>query len=222
MDNINTEDRWIAGSMALTLVGTIIGGARAEPRAFGVTALAVVGLLLIGWRVTRSPRLEWLLLFGLVAGVLELWADWVHVVHFQSLVYTDYFGFQLLASPSYMPLGWGLTVVQLGYLALRLRESWSSGFAVGLVTGLGMILPPWYEELAARARAWHYRPTEWMVGHTPVWVICTYGGCAFVIAILAVLLYRPHAWGRAVLAGVFAAAGLMFSSVFWYAILGRT
>ena len=62
-------------------------------------------------------------MFGLVAGVLELWADWVHVVYFHSLVYTDYFGFHLLASPSYMPIAWWLTVVQFGYLALRLADS---------------------------------------------------------------------------------------------------
>jgi hypothetical protein len=32
-------------------------------------------------------------------GVLELWADWVDVVYFHSLVYTDYFGFKLLGLP---------------------------------------------------------------------------------------------------------------------------
>lgn len=217
---LTAEDRWIAASMALTLGGVIIGGMRAEPNAFGVTALAVVSLLLIAWKVTRSPRLGWLLLFGLVAGVLELWADWVHVVHFQSLVYTAYFGFQLLASPWYMPLGWWLTVVQFGYLALRLSERWPSWFGVGLATGVGMVLPPWYEELAVRAGAWHYRPSGSMLANTPVWVIFTYGGCAFAMATLAIVFYRPQAWGRAVLAGLCTAASLMFSSVFWYAMLG--
>jgi hypothetical protein len=215
------DDRWIAGSVALTLGGIISGAARAEPRAFGVTALAVIGLLLIGWRVTQSPRLGWLLLCGSVAGVLELWADWLHVVYFQSLVYSDYFGVRLLASPSYMPLGWCATVVQFGYLGLRLSERWPSWAAVGLVTAAGMLLPPWYEELAARARAWYYPPSGSMLWHTPVWVVFTYGGCAFAIATLAVVFYRRRAWGRAVLAGLFTGASLMFSSVFWYAMLGR-
>jgi len=35
----------------------------------------------------RCRRLSWLPVFGLVAGVLELWADRVHVVYFHSLVY---------------------------------------------------------------------------------------------------------------------------------------
>jgi hypothetical protein len=52
----------------LTLGGTILGAFLAEPRAFGITALTVIGLLLIVWSVTHSPRLSWLLVFGLVAG----------------------------------------------------------------------------------------------------------------------------------------------------------
>lgn len=221
-DRFGTEDRWIIGSMLLTMGGILTAASRSRPSVFGITAVAVVGLLLIGWRVTQSPRLGWLMLCGLVAGALELWADWIHVVYFQSLVYTDYFGFQLLASPSYMPLGWCLTVVQFGYLSLRLSERRPAWSAVGLVTGLGMALPPWYEELAARAGAWHYRPSAWTIGYTPVWVILTYGAGAFAIATIAVLFYRPSAWARAVLAGVFIAASLTCSSVFWFAILGRS
>lgn len=215
------EDRWVIGSMALTLFGIILGAYLAEPRAFGFTALAVIALLFIAGAVTRSPRLAWLLVFGLVAGVLELWADWVHVVYFQSLVYTDYFGFKLLASPAYMPVGWWLTVVQFGYLGLRLAERWPSWAAVGVPAVLGMTLPPWYEEFAAPARAWYYPPQGVMLSHTPVWIIFTYGGCMFAIACLSVLLYRPQAWGRAVIAGLFAGAGILLSGVIWFALLGR-
>jgi len=157
LTTITTEDRWVIVSMALTLSGVILGALLAEPRAFGVTAIIVIGLLFIARSVTHSARLSWLLVFGLVAGVMELWADWVHVVYFHSLVYTDYFGFQLLASPSYMPIGWWLTVVQFGYLGLRLADLWPAWAAVGVPTALGMTLPP-YEEFAPSARAWYYPP----------------------------------------------------------------
>ena len=36
---ITTEDRWVIGSIALTLSGIILGALLAEPRAFGITAL---------------------------------------------------------------------------------------------------------------------------------------------------------------------------------------
>ena len=143
LTTITTEDRWVIVSMALTLSGVILGALLAEPRAFGVTAIIVIGLLFIARSVTHSARLSWLLVFGLVAGVMELWADWVHVVYFHSLVYMDYFGFQLLASPSYMPIGWWLTVVHFSYLGLRLADLWPAWSAVGVPTAFGMTLPPW-------------------------------------------------------------------------------
>lgn len=215
----NSEDRLILSSLILGFAGVTLGALLEAPHIFGMTALTVMCLILIGWGVIRSPRLSWLLLFGLVAGVLELWADWVHVVYLESLVYTDYFGFQLLASPSYMPLGWWLTVVQFGYLALRLNECWPLWLSVSAVTLLGMFLPPWYEEFAAPARAWYYTTSGPMLSHTPVWIIFTYGGCMFAIATMALSYYRPQGWGTAVVAGIFTGAGIMFSGVFWFALL---
>jgi hypothetical protein len=218
--SLNSEDRLIIGSLLLTLAGIILGALLAEPRLYGITALAVIGVLIMGYYLTRSPRLAWLLLFGLIAGILELWSDWVHVAQIGSLVYTDYFGFRLLESPAYMPIGWWLTSVQFGYLALRLSDRWPRWAAVGLVTVLGMSLPPWYEEFAAPARAWYYTTSRLMLSNTPVWVIFTYGGCMFGTGTMALLCYRPEAWGRAVLGGIFTAAGFMLSSVFWYVLLG--
>jgi len=213
---MNPEDRLIVGSLVLTLGGISIGALLAEPRLYGITALVVVGILIAGTFVTRSPRLAWLLVFGLIAGVLELWSDWLHVEQLGSLVYTDYFGFRLLSSPSYMPIGWWLTSVQFGYLALRLSDRWPQWAAIGLVTVFGMLLPPWYEEFAAPARAWYYTTSRLMLSNTPVWIILTYGGCMFGIAVMALICYRPQGWGRAVVGGIFAAAGFMLSAVFWY------
>jgi hypothetical protein len=67
-----TEDRCVIGSVVLILSGIVLGVLLAEPRAFVITALTVTGLQLILWSVTRSPLLSWLLVLGLVAGVLEL------------------------------------------------------------------------------------------------------------------------------------------------------
>jgi hypothetical protein len=216
----NVEDRLVVASIVVTMGGIVLGALLAEPRLFGIDALIVIVALIVGWAVTRSPRLAWLLVFGLVVGVGELWADWVHVEYFGSLVYTDYFGLRLLASPSYMPVGWWLTAVQFGYLALRLAGRWPRWRAVGLIALLGMSIPPWYEEFAAPARAWYYTTSGPMLSHTPVWIILTYGGCMFAIATMALQFYRPQDWGRAVLAGFFAAAGIMFSGVFWFSLLG--
>ncbi len=76
---LNTEDRIIIGSMALSMAGVGIGALLANPNAFGITTLIVITFLLVGWYRTQCPRLAWLLIFGLVAGVVELLADWIHV-----------------------------------------------------------------------------------------------------------------------------------------------
>lgn len=219
LDGFRTEDWLIGISILLTLSGIVLGAAFGEPRAYGITALVIIIYLVVAWRGTQSLRLGWLLSFGLVAGLLELWTDWVHVVHLGSLVYTDYFGFRILASPSFMPLGWWLTVVQFGYLALRLQDRWQAWKAVSVVTVLGMALPPWYEELAAPAQAWHYTAGGPMLSNTPLWILFTYAGSMFTVAVAAIHGYRPRSWGRAILAGFFTAAGIMFWGVFWFMIL---
>jgi len=220
LEDLNQEDRMVGLSWLLTIAGIVLGAALGVPHAFGITSVVVILFLFYTWRITASPRLGWLLLFGLTAGVLELWADWVHVAHFGSLVYSSYFGFRLLASPSYMPVGWWLTAVQFGYLALRLRDLWAPWKVVSMVTVLGMALPPWYEEFAAPARAWYYTTGGFMLSNTPLWIIFTYGCSMFAVALATTEGYQPRSWGRAVAAGFFAAAGILFSGVVWYSILG--
>jgi hypothetical protein len=218
--SMTPEDKLISVSILVTFGGIILGSLIREPGMYGVTAIIVILLMVIGTYLIRSPRLAWLLVFGLTAGVLELWADWIHVARLHTLVYTDYFGFKLLESPSYMPIGWWLTCVQFGYLALRLSERWSSGVVVAMISMLGMLLPPWYEEFAKPARAWYYTTHHLLISNTPLWIILTYGGCMFGIAMMTLLCYSPRQWGRAVAGGVFTAASFMLSAVFWYTLLG--
>src|SRR5262245_8690756 len=127
---MNREDKLVIASLVVMSAGVTLAAKRAQPDILAITVFLTIGVLIVGAAAMRSERLCWLLLFGLVAGFGELWADWVHVEHFKSLVYTDYFGYRLLASPLYMPFGWALTVAQFGYFALRLRERWSARTAI--------------------------------------------------------------------------------------------
>lgn len=218
--SFTVEDKLILASLILTFGGIILGAILREPKLYGITSIVVILIIIVGTYLLRSPRLSWLLVFGLTAGVLELWSDWIHVASLHSLVYTDYFGFKLLESPSYMPIGWWLTCVQFGYIALRLSESWSNGIVVGIISIMGMLLPPWYEQFAKPARAWYYTTSHWLISNTPVWIILTYGGCMFGIAMMTLLCYSPNKWGRAITGGIFTAASFMLSAVFWYTLLG--
>ena len=216
---MSKEDRWIIGSLILSFIGVVSAALLKDPRPIGMSVFVIVPLLILAWHQTRSPRLAWLLIFGAVAGFGELWADWIHVEYFHSLVYLNYFGFKLLASPLYMPFGWWLTVVQFGYFALRLAERWRSSTAMMIITLLGMLLPPWYEQFAAPARAWYYTPHGMMLSHCPLWIIFTYGGCMFSIASATILLYQAQSWFRAIIGGFFVSASFMFWGAFWFAII---
>ncbi len=41
-----------------------------------------------------------------------------------------------------------------------------------------------------------------------------------ITALIVIVFYRPRNWGRAVVAGIFAAAGFALSGVFWLSVLG--
>jgi hypothetical protein len=87
---MSSEDRLIGLSIVITFSGIMLAALLGNPGIIGTTAVVVILLLLIGWLRGRSDRLAWLLIDGLIAGILELWADWVHVTQLGSLVYTDY------------------------------------------------------------------------------------------------------------------------------------
>jgi hypothetical protein len=216
---LNSEDRWIIGSLLLSFTGVVSGALLEDPRPIGISVFTVFALLLFVWYRTRSPYLGWLLIFGALAGFGELWADWIHVEYFHSFAYLNYFGFKLLASPLYMPFGWWVTVVQFGYFALRLAERWRNSTAILIITLLGILLPPWYEQFAAPARAWYYTPHGMMLSHCPLWIIFTYSGCMFSVASATLLLYQAQSWARAIIAGFFVSASFMFWGTFWFAII---
>jgi Domain of unknown function (DUF6989) len=213
---MHKEDRWIIASLILSFIGVVLAALLKDPRPIGISVFVIVPLLILAWHQTRSPRL---LIFGVIAGFGELWADWIHAEYFHSLVYQNYFGFKLLASPLYMPFGWWLSVVQFGYFALRLAERWRSSTAIMIITVMGMALPPWYEQFAAPARAWYYTPHGMMLSHTPLWIIFTYGGCMFSIASAALLFYQAQSWTRAIIGGFFVSASFMFWGAFWFSII---
>jgi hypothetical protein len=216
---MNSEDRWIIASLILSFIGVVSAAFLKNPAPIGISVFIIIALLFFALHQTRSPRLAWLLMFGAVAGFGELWSDWIHVEYFHSLVYLNYFGFKLLASPLYMPFGWWLSVVQFGYFAIRTAERSRSSTAIVILTVLGMLLPPWYEQFAAPARAWYYTPHGMMLSHTPLWIIFTYGGCMFSVASAVLLLYQAQSWTRAIIGGFFASTSFMFWSAFWFAII---
>jgi len=138
--------------------------------ALAMTALLVAYAARRAWR----PLLARLLLFGLIAGLLEVGTDAAgeHVVH--SLSYPAQP--MLWDSPLTMPLSWMIVLTQIGYLAWRLRSRRPNGLrlplwaASALLFAWGALNIPLYEELAYYANWWRYAAAP-HIGHTPFYVL---------------------------------------------------
>ena len=131
------------------------------------------------WR----PLIGRLLLFGLVAGVLELATDAAGEQVARSLVYPLNEP-MLWQSPLYMPISWMVVLTLLGYLGWRLAGLLPLWLATALAGLAGMLIIPFYEESAWYAGWWRYTTLP-RLGHTPVYVFAFEGA---VVAALPLLL----------------------------------
>lgn len=137
-----TDLVWVAGN-ACGLGATFIA-AYLDPHdgLFWAYATVLSRLLLYAWAGRTAAIFRELLSMGLVAGVLELLAD-------------------------YMPFAWACVVVEFGYLLLRLagalRRAWLASIVGGAVAGTAIGV---YEFFAFRAGWWYYQPAHAMLGAT--------------------------------------------------------
>lgn len=118
---------------------------------------------------TQNMVLQKLLLFGFVAGVLELLADHYSVTTIGTLVYPP--GESMIwTSPSYMPISWTIALTQLGYYALLLTR-WKGIWVAAIVISLsGGLYIPLYEHLAKSANWWYYKDCS-MIFSAPYYII---------------------------------------------------
>jgi len=140
-----------------------------------------------------------LIVFGLIVGFVELFADAWLVIHTKTLDYSVGGGPMIWKSPMWMPFAWEVVVVQFGCLGLWLRDRLGAlGLAaIGL---LGAINIPYYEEMAKRIHWWQYSRCR-MISNTPYYIILG----ELIIAVAVALLARPvrrGPWPTVLLSGI--------------------
>jgi hypothetical protein len=213
-------DGAMLGSLALSVTLDIVA---ARLHAGWVTAalnttLVGVYLCALCLRAAWRPVLARLALFGLVVGLLELATDAAGEGFAHSLIYPA--GEPLLwASPLYMPLSWMLVLMQIGYLAWRLRATWSAPVAIVLSALWGGLNIPFYEEMAYHAGWWRYAAAP-AIGHTPLYVLLFE---ALIGASLPPLLasLASWRWRDAIWRGVVAGAWIPAAALASWLLLGR-
>lgn len=184
-----------------------------------MTALMVAYAARRMWR----PLLARLLLFGLIAGLLEVGTDAAgeHVVH--SLSYPAQP--MLWDSPLTMPLSWMIVLTQIGYLAWRLRSRRPTGLrlplwvASALLFAWGALNIPLYEELAYYANWWRYAAAP-HIGHTPLYVLLFEGLVAAALPWLLADVTR-RSWRAVALRALILGVWTPWAALIAWLLIGR-
>lgn len=165
----------------------------------------------------RDRLLARFLLFGLLAGGVELLSDHWLVHHERVLVYAQGGPF-LFSSPLYMPFAWAGMLVQLGFIGRWLAQRQGLLVASVMTALLGAVNIPLYEQWARDAGLWYYRDTL-MWSNVPWGII----GAEFllVLALPAVLRVAEHArpsWSAVL--GILYGLWIWMSCLIAFALLG--
>lgn len=212
------EDRWKAVRFTLfAIVGMLLLNIPATVFHLGWQSAAFnTALVLVVFIAYAAKRRDaWLfgwIVFGLVAGVVELGADWWLVHDTKTLVYAADEP-MILASPVYMPGAWAEVLMQLGILGYFLRSKfpmWVAILATSLIAGVNI---PLYESFAKGADWWIYENTP-MILDAPWYIILGEALLGPVLVWFAVLMHDKPLQ-RCVPLGI--AMGLWIFVAYWLA-----
>ena len=171
---------------------------------FIVWALRVNDRVLLGW-----------LLFGVIAGFVELLADWWLVTHTKSLVYPRA---ELVESPFYMPFAWTLIMTQMLGIADFLRRRMSHIAAALLTAFICGINIPLYEHLAKDAGWWYYELTP-MIYAAPYYIILGEALIGLPLVAIAGALQMKN-YRRSVLFGVLSGLSILVAYMIAWWLVG--
>ncbi|MGL1887834.1 MAG: hypothetical protein OCD76_15065 [Reichenbachiella sp.] len=183
---------------------------------FGPVTASIItyGLYIFYWGYyfkTKNALILRLLVFGTIAGVLELVTDHYLVDTINSLVYP---GGELMiwSSPAYMPFAWSNVILQLSFIGVLLTQRFGllkASIVLGIAGGMYI---PLYEHLANGADWWSYHDNVKMIFNAPLYVIV----CEALIALSLPLLvqYSEHnKVGKTLFLGVIEGVWVYFAAV---------
>jgi uncharacterized protein DUF6989 len=175
---VTKESIFVIVSMAVTLGITLLAAKFdwGYESAF-LLATGMYTILAVFAFITADSFLKRLLLFGLVAGFVELIADKWLVENIASLVYPANEP-KIWCSPNYMPFAWAVVLVQVGYLGWMISTKKKMLEAMILCMIIGICFIPVFEQCAYYAEWWYYNPCK-MLFNTPWYIIISEGLICF-------------------------------------------
>lgn len=207
----------ILSSAAVLLIWSFISSIlKAGPITASIITYGLYAFYWIYALRTNNPLIKRLLIFGTVAGLLELFTDHYLVESINSLVYP---GNELMiwSSPAYMPLAWSNVLLQLSFIGVLLSQRLNlikASIILGIAGGMYI---PLYEHLAKDAGWWWYKMNTTMVLNAPVYVIV----CEVLISLsLPVMIYftEHNKLGKTVVFGLVEGLWIFISAVIAFTI----
>ncbi|MTI20481.1 hypothetical protein E1176_05550 [Fulvivirga sp. RKSG066] len=137
----------------------------------------------------KNPLVQRLVIFGTIAGILELFADHYLVDTINSLVYPQDEP-MIWSSPAYMPFAWSNVLLQLSFIGVLLTNKYNVFKASIILCIAGAMYIPLYEHLAKGANWWWYNDNAAMIFNAPIYVILCEGLISLALPLL--IAYSEH------------------------------
>ena len=164
----------------------------------------------------NNPLLQRLLIFGTIAGILELATDHYLVSFISSLVYP---GDELMiwSSPFYMPFAWSNVLLQLSFVGVLFSRKMNLVYASLLLCLAGGMYIPLYEHLANAAGWWWYHDNVKMVFDAPFYIIVSEALISLSLPFL-IRSAEHHNLTRTVYLGIAEGIWILISAIIAYTI----
>lgn len=192
------EAKFIFGTIILTLTIAAISS-YTDGGWFSAFSLATgMYIIIAGFAVWQKDTFLYrLLLFGLIAGIVELLADCWLVQSTGTLIYPPDEP-MIACSPLYMPFAWAVVLIQVGYLGWLISGHKPLWFSMLATMVLGLLFIPLFEHWAHGAGWWYYRDTP-MIFNTPYYIIVAEG----LICLVLPLFFKFQSHKKYALAALF-------------------
>ena len=164
----------------------------------------------------KNPLVQRLLVFGTIAGVLELITDHYLVSTINSLVYPGNEP-MIWSSPLYMPFAWSNVLLQLSFVGILFTKRLGIvGASLALCITGGMYIPL-YEHLANAAGWWWYHNNVKMVFNAPLYIIVSEAFISLSLPLLMIYA-EHHKLRKTLLLGVLEGVWILVSAIIAYSI----
>lgn len=182
-------------------------------------SIITYGLYLFYWFYAiyfKNPLILRLVIFGTIAGILELVTDHYLVSTIDSLVYPG--GETMIwSSPLYMPFAWSNVILQLSFIGVLLTNKKGLLIASIVLCIAGGMYIPLYEHLAKDAGWWWYHANTQMIFNAPLYVIVCEALISLSLPVLIAYSER-HSLNRTVYLGIVEGVWILISAYIAFTI----